>query len=78
VPVAELESTVNELAAMIVNNAPLTVRTAKASVKATFQDPAKRDLAAIAEMVETCFRSRDYQEGQAAFMEKRTPQFEGR
>ena len=78
VAVDELETTVNDLAALIVNNAPLTVRTATASVRATFQDPEKRDLAAIADMVEVCFRSRDYQEGRTAFMEKRTPQFEGR
>ena len=78
VPVADLESTTRELAATIVANAPLTVRAAKACVRETFVDPGRRDLARLAEMVETCFLSRDYQEGRRAFMEKRTARFEGR
>ena len=32
---------------------------------------------ARAEMVETCFASNDYNEGRAAFMEKRKPVFTG-
>ena len=78
VAVDELESTVTELASTIAGNAPLTVRAAKAAVVETFKDPARRDLARVAEMVEACFRSRDYQEGRTAFMEQRLPKFECR
>jgi len=78
VTVEELESIVTELAATIAANAPLTVRAAKAGVKETFKDPGRRDLERVAGMVEECFLSRDYQEGRTAFMEKRTPDFQGR
>lgn len=78
VPADELQATVAELAATIAGNAPLTVKAAKACVRETFVDPAKRDTGRLAEMVETCFLSRDYQEGRTAFMEKRAAQFEGR
>lgn len=77
-PVEELEPAVREVAGRIAANAPLTVRAAKAAVRETFKDPARRDLDRIEALVEACFRSRDYAEGRSAFMEKRTPNFEGR
>jgi len=77
VPREELRSRVTELASTIAGNAPLTVRAAKASVRETFKDPARQDSDRIAQMVETCFRSDDYKEGRSAFMEKRTPRFQG-
>lgn len=77
VPTAELESTVTELAGMIAANAPLTLRAVKAALRETQRDPARRDLDAVASLVEACFRSEDYLEGQKAFMEKRPPQFRG-
>ena len=52
VPADELLATVTELAAMIADNAPLTVKAAKASVKETFKDPARRDVSGVAAMVE--------------------------
>jgi enoyl-CoA hydratase/carnithine racemase len=42
-----------------------------------FNNP-ERDLALCQRLVDACFESEDYQEGQAAFMEKRKPQFKGR
>lgn len=78
VAVNELESCVTEMAGLIAANAPLTVRAAKAAVAETFKDPERRDLDRVATMVEQCFLSEDYAEGRAAFMEKRSPRFEGR
>jgi len=41
------------------------------------KDADKRDVAATERAVEACFKSADYKEGQAAFMEKRKPKFIG-
>jgi len=41
------------------------------------KDAGKRDIAATERAVEVCFKSADYKEGQAAFMEKRKPKFIG-
>jgi enoyl-CoA hydratase/carnithine racemase len=78
VPVEELEAAVRELAAQIAANAPLTVKTCKAALREARKDPAQRDLDRVAQMVEACFRSEDYREGQAAFLEKRPARFQGR
>ena len=73
----QLESTVQELARTIADNAPLTVRTAKLVVGELMKDARDRDVAATERAVEACFASADYKEGQAAFAEKRKPRFTG-
>lgn len=78
VPVDELDGTVAELAVTIGENAPLTVRAAKAAIAEAVKDPDRRDLARVAELVEACFTSDDYVEGRRAFMDKRRPDFSGR
>jgi enoyl-CoA hydratase/carnithine racemase len=78
VPVAELESYTRNYAAMIADNAPLTLAAVKRSVLERFKDPAERDLARCQAMVDACFASADYEEGRTAFMEKRRPVFKGR
>ena len=78
VPGGRLEDEVMELARSIRVNAPLTVAACKAAIREAGRDPDRRDLARVAELVEACFRSEDYREGQRAFREKRPPRFSGR
>ncbi|MFZ2649794.1 MAG: enoyl-CoA hydratase [Burkholderiaceae bacterium] len=73
----QLEATVQEMAAAIAENAPLTLRCAKLVVGEALKDAAERDVAATERAVQACFNSADYKEGQAAFMEKRKPRFTG-
>lgn len=78
VPPDQVLATVTEMATIIAANAPLTVQAAKAAVKETFKDPDRQDHDRLNAMVEACFQSDDYEEGRTAFMQKRTPQFQGK
>jgi len=76
-PDAEVEAFVTDYAATIAGNAPLTVNAVKAIVGEVTKDESQRDLARCSALVKKCFDSKDYQEGRAAFMEKRKPVFTG-
>ena len=78
VPVDQLEAVVAEYTGMIAENAPLTIRAAKATVGEVLKDPDKRDMARLEKMIKSCFDSEDFTEGRTAFMEKRRPMFKGR
>jgi enoyl-CoA hydratase/carnithine racemase len=61
----------------LARNAPLTVAAAKAAIREAGRPDGRRDLARVQAMVEACFASADYLEGQRAFAEKRPPAFTG-
>jgi enoyl-CoA hydratase/carnithine racemase len=77
VPDAEIETYVRGAADAIAANAPLTIRAAKRIVRELLNDAGARDIEACESLVKQCFESADYQEGRAAFMEKRKPVFKG-
>jgi enoyl-CoA hydratase len=78
VPVDELRPSVMRLARTITENAPLTVAACKVAIAQARVPPERRASARLAEMIDACFRSEDYREGQAAFAEKRPARFTGR
>ncbi len=78
VTVEDLAPTVARLAATMAQNAPLSLRTNKMTVKAVRRDESERDMAALRAAMAGCFDSADYKEGRRAFMEKRKPAFAGR
>jgi enoyl-CoA hydratase/carnithine racemase len=73
-----LAARAHEVAAAIAANAPLTIAAVKVALRELRKAEADQRTDVVREMVERCYRSADYREGQAAFMEKRPPRFEGR
>ena len=74
----DLASYCVEVAHMIAANAPLTIEATKFIANQCMLEESKKDLDACNAKVMACFESVDYIEGRRAFMEKRTPIFEGK
>jgi len=74
----EIDGAVDQLATSIAGNAPLTVRAAKAAIREAQRSAPERDVARVNALIEACFQSGDYEEGQRAFADKRAPVFRGR
>jgi enoyl-CoA hydratase len=78
VAAAALRDAVMGLAQEIAANAPLTVAACKTAIREAERPPDQRDMTRVEQMIEACFRSEDYREGQRAFAERRPPAFSGR
>ena len=77
VPVDELDAAVADITNRIAENAPLSMRASKLIINEVMKDDEAFDEVLAEDLTRACFDSRDYQEGQDAFMNKRKPVFEG-
>ncbi len=74
---ADFDAKADEYIGGIATNAPLTLKALKLALAETAKSKSERDRAAVDALVAACFTSADYKEGQAAFKEKRNPDFRG-
>lgn len=78
VPQAELMDAVMKLAKTITKKAPVAVQLAKAAINRGINCDVVTGISYEAEVFGLCFATADQKEGMKAFIEKRTPTFEGK
>jgi enoyl-CoA hydratase/carnithine racemase len=78
VPAAELMDHVMDMAGEIASNAPLAVRAIKRMMRAAETETFEQNVHHVFLQLLPLFRTKDFKEGVAAFIEKRPPVFQGR
>jgi enoyl-CoA hydratase len=77
-PGAELENFTREYALKMAESAPLSLAAHKLEIQQALLGDSEKDVGRAEEAVRLCLNSADYQEGIAAFLEKRKPRFTGK
>lgn len=73
-----LPALLDEYTGALANNAPITIAVGKAITAEILKSAPNVDKERCTALIRSCFDSKDYAEGRAAFMQKRKPVFVGR